>query len=365
MKDNLMRNAFIRVSADNNTVDGVVNYNLEDIKSVVYDWSKSKSMSYYLIEHNEDGENKHYHIVLDFTNYATFKTIKNKFPHGDIEKCRNVKLAVRYLLHLDHCDKKQYDKAEIITNNSSKLEKYLKDSVNEKEMSINELLELIGHGAIREFEIVNYVSAVSYAKYKNKINGAVQYYYNLMKNSRRDIVVYVLQGETQTGKSTFAEEYCKKLNKSFCRSSSNNDPWQDYLGEDVMIFDDLRDSAFNYNDFLKMIDPNFRSSASSRYYNKTFIGDTIIITTNIDIRNWYKNVNESKNPLYRRIAKIYQFYRSDVELVSNYFLIHYDSNINDFVKESAIFSFDLRDYESEISCRSKKLLEASPEKVMI
>lgn len=57
---------------------------------------------------------------------------------------------------------------------SSKLEKHLKDSVNEKEMSINELLELIGHGAIREFEIVNYVSAVSYAKYKNKINGAVE-----------------------------------------------------------------------------------------------------------------------------------------------------------------------------------------------
>lgn len=82
MDKDIMRNAFIRVSSINNTKKGVVEYSLKDIKNIVDDWAKRKSMSYYIIEHNCEGENKHYHIVLDFDNHASFKIIKKNSNMG-------------------------------------------------------------------------------------------------------------------------------------------------------------------------------------------------------------------------------------------------------------------------------------------
>ena len=105
-RDTNMRNAMIRISAVNiATKDypklGVkkgdtVTYTLEDIIKIFDDWSKTKGFKYYIVEHNEDLNNKHYHAVLDFPkdSVCKFSTIKNQVPFGDIESCRSVKACI-------------------------------------------------------------------------------------------------------------------------------------------------------------------------------------------------------------------------------------------------------------------------------
>lgn len=77
-KKSSIRNVFIRVSKVNHTKNGEVIYTKEDIHKILDSWSKRKKMSYYFIEHNEDEENVHYHIVLAFTHPTDFDTIKKK-----------------------------------------------------------------------------------------------------------------------------------------------------------------------------------------------------------------------------------------------------------------------------------------------
>jgi len=90
-------------------------------------------------------------------------------------------------------------------------------------------------------------------------------------------------------------------------SSSSNDPLQDYKGEDVLVLDDLRDDSFSFADLLKILDNHTKSTSKSRYHNKNFIGDTIIITSTSPLEYWYQHVSESaRQQLKRRLRTQFQ-----------------------------------------------------------
>ena len=89
---------------------------------------------------------------------------------------------------------------------------------------------------------------------------------------------------------------------------------QDYKGEDVLILDDLRDSDFKFTDLLKILDNHTKSTVKSRYHNKAFIGDTIVITSYKPLQDWYFDVpSESKHQLYRRIKQMYKFNNDKID----------------------------------------------------
>lgn len=114
----------------------------------------------------------------------------------------------------------------------------------------------------------------------------------------------LIEGAEGSGKSTYAISLCVSNKKSYCVSSSSNDALQNYTCEDVLILDDLREDAFKFADLLKLLDNHIMSSVKSRYKNKYFLGDMIIITTKKPLRTWYKDIDdidETKNQLYRRI----------------------------------------------------------------
>jgi uncharacterized protein (DUF927 family) len=120
--------------------------------------------------------------------------------------------------------------------------------------------------------------------------------------------VLFIVGDTGTGKSTLAKQYCKINKKDYAISSSNNDPLQDYKGQSVLIMDDMRDSTFPFNDTLKILDNHTSSSVRSRYNNKIFNGDMVIITSNVPLDKWYNSIqstvpSDSLKALYRRITE--------------------------------------------------------------
>ena len=118
--------------------------------------------------------------------------------------------------------------------------------------------------------------------------------------------VMFICGKGGTGKTYYAKKLLTSMEKDFCVSSSSNDPFQDYLGQKGMILDDLRDKAFELDDLLKILDNNTVSSVKSRFANKVFNGDIIIITTSVPLRYWYPTYKDGRydtlEQLYRRIS---------------------------------------------------------------
>lgn len=302
------RRCNIRVSAVNNTEKGVVKYELKDIHNILVDWNKSLSFDYYLICH-DDEDNVHYHIVIRFhKNPVPFANIKSKFPYGMIQGTRNLKNSIQYLIHKNDKTKKQYKESDVISNDEN-ISKWFVNTQQQDREEISEYIKMIDRGEIREYNQYEIIPIDIWSRNKNIINNAFTHYREkIFMDNNRNIRVVIFTGDTGTGKTTFAKKYCEANNKSYCISSSSNDFMQDYKGQDVMIFDDIRDTDLKFTDILKVLDNHTRSTVVSRYYNKGFIGDTIILTSYKPLLEWYHNIDkESRLQLYRRITEQYQF----------------------------------------------------------
>lgn len=343
------RNVTIRISALNhatkdNEVLGIkagdeVRYTLKDILNVLEDWSDKKDIKYYAIEHNEDPDNIHYHVVISFPkdSVCTFETLKNKFPYGDIEGCKyGVKSCVQYLIHMNHPEKFQYDWSDVVTNAPDKLEDYKIPGKATMNAKLKNTLDKIIKGEIKEYEIYK-IDYEIFLKYRRQIMSAFEYRQKTVAlNKNRNLQVIVLQGPPRVGKSTFCKVYADKFNKSICFSSSSNDPWQDYAGQDIFVYDDFDYSRNKIEDMLKAFDPHNLTSVSARYKNKLFIGDTIFVCTNTPITEWYNWVKDvHRQALFSRISCVLQFIDTENGIT------HYTVNdiVNSGMKDYATDSF--------------------------
>lgn len=305
------RNVNIRVTAENETnQEGLKEYTLADIENILIDWAETAGITYWFIEHSADDEvsKTHFHIVIKFKSPAHFETIKNRFPYGNIENTRNLKASIQYLIHLNDKSKVQYDWAMIHTN-CLDMSPYKVLSSAQQEITLQGVYEAIERGEIREYNFMKKIPMALFAGNKTKIDNALTWYReNVMADADRNITVIFMSGQTGVGKTTFAKMYCEARGLDKCISSSSNDPLQDYKGQPVLILDDLRDDSFKYHDFLKLLDNHTLSTSKSRYHNKAFIGDTIIITSTRPINDWYFNKTpEDKHQLYRRVRNWFKF----------------------------------------------------------
>ncbi len=310
-----MRTAFIRVSAENHiTKDNeklglkegdVVKYTLEEILAIIDEWQRTKKFDYFIIEHNEKEENKHFHIVISFPKNSSckFSTLKNKFPYGHIDSCRTgVKHCVRYLCHADNPEKAQYPWDNIITNVPSKLEVYKISSKTNCDVETQKIIDNILKGEIKKFEI-DKIDPEIYIKKSGLINAAFEYrQQSLLTKPNRDVKIIVLQGETRAGKSTFCRAWAEKQEKSIFFSSASKDFFGEYLGQEIAVLDDFDYTTVKIHDFKKIIDPYVSTAIGSRYQNKLFIGDTIFIATNQDITTWFpRDIEIDRKAIFERI----------------------------------------------------------------
>lgn len=113
-----------------------------------------------------------------------------------------------------------------------------------------------------------------------------------------------LTGKAGSGKTTYAKILAEKHYKSdeiFITSAGDN-PFDDYYGEKCVIIDDFRDSVFKYNDLLRLLDNNTSSSIGARYYNKNLARcELILLTSTKHPTQLYKNIEEERYQLYRRL----------------------------------------------------------------
>ena len=283
-----------------------------DIQQTLKKYKTIKQWAYIL--HDKDDTDAHYHIYLNFSPSSCdtamvakwfnlgYTTDEGEERTGEqfIEKVKGRKTDM--LLYLTHGNesqknKHQYDASEVIANFDFET-------------------EIAASKIIGDFEHYSYAQMLQYANTlpiveKTKALSQLKKLWELeclcaSMNPHRDLQVVFIYGKTGTGKTTYAKKLLEGLNYDYSISSSSNDPFQEYLGQRGMILDDLRDTSFSFDDFLKITDNHTQSSVSSRFHNKIFIGKMLIITSSIPLKYWYRELLYNKRDdlaqLYRRIT---------------------------------------------------------------
>ena len=268
-------------------------------------------MNYAYILHNKDNKKDgskrepHWHILIKMDNAYSFDTVAKRFdvPIQMVNKINSrFADALNYLTHNTEMAKNekkyQYDDEEVKSNYSWKTErqKVLNeyDKVNRKQT----IIELIANGTIREFNYFNYISDIEYIKFKKEIDLAFKYRKDKMQGVERNMECVFIQGESGSGKTTYAKMLADGLGYSYYISSGSNDVLDNYKGQDCIILDDLRPSCMGLSDLLKMLDNHTASTVKSRYSNKVLECKLIIITTISDLDTFFRNVfSEEKEPI--------------------------------------------------------------------
>lgn len=205
-----------------------------------------------------------------------------------LQKCKTWKGAVAYLTHENVTGKHIYDRSEIVSNYN--FEEDIEDALTEKNR-LNLLLEGIGNGTIKDYNIYEYCTIQEYSNWKTKIDSAFSYRAKMLLNKGdRDMKCMYIQGDSGTGKTSYAKQVCEDKEYSYFVSSGSNDVLDGYGGQDAIILDDLRPNALSLADLLKMLDNNTSSSVKSRYRNKVLECRLIIITTTLDINSFFHQV---------------------------------------------------------------------------
>lgn len=101
--------------------------------------------------------------------------------------------------------------------------------------------------------------------------------------------VYFLSGASGTWKTTFAKYVCEKNGWHYYISSSSNDPLDDYMGEEVIILDEINPRDYESSFLLKILNSSVGTIIKSRYRNKIIECKVIFLTTVIPIEEFYKS----------------------------------------------------------------------------
>ena len=272
-----------------------------DIQEVCMKYKTIKEWAYIL--HDKDDTRPHYHIYVNFgNNGVSHELVASWFevPPNFVNKIKGRKTDM--LLYLTHGNetqkhKHQYEPSEVVSNFAFEVEiEKSKIIGNFKQYSFAEMLKYIDTLPISE-------KAKAYSQLEKlwRIECSL-----LTFNPDRNVDVVFITGKGGTGKTYYAKKMFEDLKYDFCISSSSNDPFQDYLGQRGIILDDMRDTVFELPDLLKILDNNTASSVKSRFANKVFNGNMIILTSSVPLCYWYSsfryNENDSLDQLYRRIT---------------------------------------------------------------
>lgn len=310
---------FIRITENNilnkqelidSVGDTVLTYDEQYLKDFFAQYSDDNIEYAYILhkdDKNEKGETEqpHYHICIRGKNGTTlkFNRLKNVFPVGKIEQGRTWEYMLQYLLHKNAPEKTQHEVSEIITNiDGGTLDLYLKSTPSVKvknvlEKELNKLINDINDDKLLQYQFNealadNPLYRCLYAKYESKINDAFNAQkialYEKNKKSRNLKTIFI-EGDGGCGKTALAVALCESKGWSYFISSDENDPMEGYASQYCLILDDLRDTAFSYSSFLRLLNTYASNTVKSRYRNKAFTGEVVIIPSFCPLSEFYKD----------------------------------------------------------------------------
>ena len=282
-----------------------------DIQKTCMEHKTIKKWAYIL--HDKDDTRPHYHIALyfgvgvDTVNVA--KWFELGYKDGDGVEHTGEQFVERLkgrwtdlLLYLTHGNdsqrsKHRYSESDVVANF---------DFITEIEAS-KILGDFEHYSYAQQLQYVNSLPISEKPAAFSKLEKLWKLHCQVLTlSSDRQLQVVFVVGKGGTGKTYYAKKLLNSLGYDFCISSSSNDPFQDYMGQKAIILDDLRDKSFDLEDLLKVLDNNTSSSVKSRFSNKVFNGEMIVITSPVPLVYWYKDYQyatfDNLLQLFRRIS---------------------------------------------------------------
>lgn len=300
------------------------------IGSIIHDKDVSESNPNELVQ-------PHNHTVVKFkgkktiTQLADIVGIQTQYIEKPKSTRYNFENLLAYLVHAKDADKYTYPPEEVETFETfdylsyyhSKIKAWTAFKAKRKHQKSDESLDLIlqkvQRGEITFHDLMTDEElAFLYANNQLRFNDAFNFYGERttwlrledLKQGRYQMIVLYIQGEPGVGKTNLATELAIRIKEygqdhgfeSDIFSSSSKNPFDDYLGQDIIILDDLRTDGLSPSDWLKVFDPLNTARMSARYKNR-FVVPRIIIVANYQSPLQFFGVikGEDINQFIRRI----------------------------------------------------------------
>lgn len=225
-------------------------------------YSSSKLSKKHLIEMTKD----------DRWQQFTYKDNKVEAFKYLIHDTKNSQLKAQYSVH---DVRSNFDYEEFVLQNSS------------ESKTVDNIIEGIINGSITYTDLTTDDKlSLFYAKNRSKFDNALGIALDRKANAENTFAmstIWIHSDYSGIGKTLMAHKLANKYigndKMSIYHSSSNNDLFQDYKGQEVVIIDDLRPEDIGLTELLRLLDPNYTGSAKSRYNNKRITASLIIVTS--------------------------------------------------------------------------------------
>ena len=290
---------------------------------------------------DQDGSPKkpHFHVYLSFGNTSIeFNYVATWFntSEGNIEKIQSKGRNSRYdyLLYLTHKkqpEKYQYDIEGISANFD--VAAYL--GVHEQKIALESIIEKCGDGTITRLNYTDYIDVQLYAKHKQRIDRAWEYYESsIMSKSfgNRRITVIWICGESKLGKTTMAKLFAMENKEPIYITAEGAHPFDGYTAQRIICIDEIRpNDPFTFKQLLEIIDNNTVRELGARYHNKFPYFYIVFITSIYSPWDFYLGCGQPEEQalqFYRRITELWIVTKEFVSIQT------YDYNRSRFLEKS-------------------------------
>lgn len=262
---------------------------------------KKHNCTYLCAPHVPDEKSNfaHWHVGIHTSSDNTYATIAKWFglPNNAIEGIKK-RFDTTYALYIIHYNQegKTPVSPELVRSNFNVNYDKLISNIVEKQKG-DEILNDLAEGKISEYDLYKLMPVEWCRKHVKHINDAliVRSKKSAVKGEERNMEVVYITGEARTGKSYLAKKLCENAKHSYYRTSNGKNPFDDYMGQDAVILDDIRPSDFKFSELLKVLDNKMSSKVSARYHNIDINCKIMYLTTILSLEEFYKAVQESDN----------------------------------------------------------------------
>lgn len=247
---------------------------------------------------DEKSSFNHYHLGIHTDSDNTYDTIAKWFglKSNNVQaiKSRFDSTYALYIAHYNQDGKSPID-TKLIENNFNFDYNRLITNVQNK-ASDEKILNQLANGEITEYYLYSNQSEDWCRKHLKQINDAliVRSKKFMVSNKERNMEVVYISGEARCGKSYLAKKLAMQSALSLYVSSNGEHPFDDYMGQDAVLLDDIRGSNFRFSELLKILDNHMSSKVSARYHNVDLNCKVMYLTSVMPIEEFYKDLLESK-----------------------------------------------------------------------
>lgn len=284
------------------TINNPADHNM-DHKNIIAILNKFRAVKYWCLcdEIGINTQTYHTHIFIYGNNAIEFSVVKKKFPSAHIDYCKGTCQENR-----DYIRKEGKYKGS--TKEDTNIPETFQESGDmpvERQGQRNDLIDLYDmiKSGMSNYEIleqnpevmlhIDKVERVRYAVMQEQF-----------KNTFRQLEVYYCYGKAGCGKTRSIMEKYGYENVS--RITDYKHPFDNYKGQDVIIFEEFR-SSLKIQDMLNYLD-GYPLDLPCRYNNKVACFTKVYIISNIPLNEQYtdvqRNYEETWKAFLRRIKQV-------------------------------------------------------------